>query len=192
MDLPKNQRRKGRSEAGRMERRTVSVHSDDMGGPPVQRMSLFLTSCRVVVPKKMSKKRKLTDGSRKLVQPIPLDSCGRPVFPIILGGLTVYSLGEVGVRLHSQRSSRCATSVTHRVCLCSDHHRQDVVPRRVCHLPSGLLQHSCVCQHEKPGPAVPLHLPNQGRGCRSTGTPLPNMMKLFFRVGGHTCVLPPV
>lgn len=43
----------------------------------------------------MSKKRKLGDGSRKLVQPIPLDSSGRPVFPIVLGGLTVYSLGEV-------------------------------------------------------------------------------------------------
>lgn len=49
------------------------------------------------VPKKMSKKRKLADGSRKLVQPIPLDSSGRPVFPIVLGGLTVYSLGEVSV-----------------------------------------------------------------------------------------------
>ncbi|XP_041657288.1 transforming growth factor beta regulator 1 isoform X1 [Cheilinus undulatus] len=47
------------------------------------------------IPKKMSKKRKLADGSRKLVQPIPLDSCGRPVFPIVLGGLTVYSLGEI-------------------------------------------------------------------------------------------------
>ncbi|AWO99381.1 putative transforming growth factor beta regulator 1 [Scophthalmus maximus] len=47
------------------------------------------------LPKKMSKKRKLADGSRKLVQPIPLDSCGRPVFPIVLGGLTVYSLGEI-------------------------------------------------------------------------------------------------
>uniref|UniRef100_A0A1A8RQ60 Transforming growth factor beta regulator 1 n=4 Tax=Nothobranchius rachovii TaxID=451742 RepID=A0A1A8RQ60_9TELE len=46
-------------------------------------------------PKKMSKKRKLADGSRKLVQPIPLDSSGRPVFPIVLGGLTVYSLGEI-------------------------------------------------------------------------------------------------
>lgn len=55
--------------------------------------------CRVPVPKKMSKKRKLTDGSRKVVQPIPLDSSGRPVFPIVLGGLTVYSLGEVSVAL---------------------------------------------------------------------------------------------
>ncbi|KAM9801354.1 transforming growth factor beta regulator 1 [Neosynchiropus ocellatus] len=45
--------------------------------------------------KKISKKRKLADGSRKLVQPIPLDSSGRPVFPIVLGGLTVYSLGEI-------------------------------------------------------------------------------------------------
>lgn len=49
------------------------------------------------VPRKMSKKRKLADGSRKLVRPIPLDSSGRPVFPIVLGGLTVYSLGEVSV-----------------------------------------------------------------------------------------------
>ncbi|XP_056139437.1 transforming growth factor beta regulator 1 isoform X2 [Lampris incognitus] len=47
------------------------------------------------VPRKMSKKRKLADGSRKLVQPIALDSSGRPVFPIVLGGLTVYSLGEI-------------------------------------------------------------------------------------------------
>lgn len=47
------------------------------------------------VTKKMSKKRKLADGSRKLVQPIILDSSGRPVFPIVLGGLTVYSLGEI-------------------------------------------------------------------------------------------------
>ncbi|XP_077397868.1 uncharacterized protein LOC144033558 [Festucalex cinctus] len=47
------------------------------------------------LPKKITKKRKLVDGSRKLVQPIPLDSCGRPVFPIVLGGLTLYSLGEI-------------------------------------------------------------------------------------------------
>ncbi|XP_030622818.1 transforming growth factor beta regulator 1 [Chanos chanos] len=48
------------------------------------------------VPKKISKKRKVADGgARKLVQPIPLDSSGRPVFPIVLGGLTIYSLGEI-------------------------------------------------------------------------------------------------
>ncbi|KAJ3591251.1 hypothetical protein NHX12_009197 [Muraenolepis orangiensis] len=45
-------------------------------------------------PKRMSKKRKVADGCRK-VQPIALDSSGRPVFPIPLGGLTVYSLGEI-------------------------------------------------------------------------------------------------
>lgn len=47
------------------------------------------------ISRKISKKRKLADGSRRLVQPIPLDSSGRPVFPIVLGGLTVYSLGEI-------------------------------------------------------------------------------------------------
>ncbi|XP_056622684.1 transforming growth factor beta regulator 1 isoform X2 [Triplophysa dalaica] len=46
--------------------------------------------------KKICKKRKVTEGGvRKLVQPISLDSSGRPVFPIVLGGLTVYSLGEI-------------------------------------------------------------------------------------------------
>lgn len=32
---------------------------------------------------------------RKVVQLIPLDMHGRPIFPISLGDLTVYSLGEV-------------------------------------------------------------------------------------------------
>ncbi|KAL1256653.1 hypothetical protein QQF64_012198 [Cirrhinus molitorella] len=46
--------------------------------------------------KKICKKRKVAEGGlRKLVQPISLDSSGRPVFPIVLGGLTVYSLGEI-------------------------------------------------------------------------------------------------
>uniref|UniRef100_A0A3B3SMX1 Transforming growth factor beta regulator 1 n=1 Tax=Paramormyrops kingsleyae TaxID=1676925 RepID=A0A3B3SMX1_9TELE len=48
------------------------------------------------VLKKVSKKKKVLEGGvRRLVQPIALDSCGRPVFPIVLGGLTVYSLGEI-------------------------------------------------------------------------------------------------
>ncbi|KAJ8368839.1 hypothetical protein SKAU_G00088670 [Synaphobranchus kaupii] len=48
------------------------------------------------VLKKVSKKRKVMEGgARRLVQPIALDSSGRPVFPIVLGGLTVYSLGEI-------------------------------------------------------------------------------------------------
>lgn len=32
---------------------------------------------------------------KKVVQPIPLDATGRPVFPIELGSLTIHSLGEV-------------------------------------------------------------------------------------------------
>lgn len=74
--------------------------------------------CRVPVPKKMSKKRKLTDGSRKVVQPIALDSSGRPVFPIVLGGLTVYSLGEVSVALPPSLSRSVGReSVFSRNCL---------------------------------------------------------------------------
>lgn len=42
-------------------------------------------------------------GARKLVQPIALDPSGRPVFPIGLGGLTVYSLGEVSETSNIQR-----------------------------------------------------------------------------------------
>ncbi|XP_014471280.1 PREDICTED: transforming growth factor beta regulator 1 [Dinoponera quadriceps] len=59
-------------------------------------------------PKKTVKKRTSTDGSetksktkrynkttRRVVQLIPLDMHGRPIFPIGLGDLTIYSLGEV-------------------------------------------------------------------------------------------------
>ncbi|XP_028022590.1 transforming growth factor beta regulator 1 [Balaenoptera acutorostrata] len=50
---------------------------------------------KLEVLKKTSKKKKMEAGARKLVQPIALDPSGRPVFPIGLGGLTVYSLGEI-------------------------------------------------------------------------------------------------
>ncbi|XP_014704024.1 transforming growth factor beta regulator 1 [Equus asinus] len=50
---------------------------------------------KLEVLKKTSKKKKMEGGARKLVQPIALDPSGRPVFPIGLGGLTVYSLGEI-------------------------------------------------------------------------------------------------
>ncbi|XP_029812190.1 transforming growth factor beta regulator 1 [Suricata suricatta] len=50
---------------------------------------------KLEVVKKTSKKKKMEGGARKLVQPIALDPSGRPVFPIGLGGLTVYSLGEI-------------------------------------------------------------------------------------------------
>ena len=32
---------------------------------------------------------------KKIVKAIPLDSCGKPIFPIVLGDFTVHSLGEV-------------------------------------------------------------------------------------------------
>uniref|UniRef100_S4RZS0 Transforming growth factor beta regulator 1 n=1 Tax=Petromyzon marinus TaxID=7757 RepID=S4RZS0_PETMA len=45
---------------------------------------------------KASKRRKGGEGpTRRLVQPIPLDQMGRPIFPIALGDLTIYSLGEI-------------------------------------------------------------------------------------------------
>lgn len=50
---------------------------------------------KLEVLKKTSKKKKMEGGARKLVRPIALDPSGRPVFPIGLGGLTVYSLGEI-------------------------------------------------------------------------------------------------
>lgn len=34
-------------------------------------------------------------GRKKIVQPIPVDNTGRPIFPIELGQLTIHSLGEV-------------------------------------------------------------------------------------------------
>lgn len=40
-------------------------------------------------------KKSNTTKTKKIVHPIPLDITGRPVFPIVLGGLTVHSLGEV-------------------------------------------------------------------------------------------------
>jgi hypothetical protein len=48
-----------------------------------------------VVPAKSNKKSSSNAKQKKFVQPIPLDITGRPVFPIVLGGLTVHSIGEV-------------------------------------------------------------------------------------------------
>ena len=42
-----------------------------------------------------SKKSRTSTQPRHHITPVPLDSSGRPVFPIELGSLTVYSLGEV-------------------------------------------------------------------------------------------------
>uniref|UniRef100_A0A023GKR7 Putative transforming growth factor n=1 Tax=Amblyomma triste TaxID=251400 RepID=A0A023GKR7_AMBTT len=41
------------------------------------------------------KRRKPTGADKRLVAPIPLDACGRPLFPIVLPGCKVHSLGEI-------------------------------------------------------------------------------------------------
>nr|CAD7412342.1 unnamed protein product [Timema cristinae] len=51
-------------------------------------------------PKKTS-----TPKAKKIVQPITLDMTGRPVFPIVLGGLTIHSLGEYGRESRNQGES---------------------------------------------------------------------------------------
>jgi len=42
-----------------------------------------------------SKKSRPSAQPRRRITPVTLDSTGRPIFPIELGSLTVYSLGEV-------------------------------------------------------------------------------------------------
>jgi hypothetical protein len=55
------------------------------------------SSSEILESLKMNPKMKKSSSTKakKIVQPIPLDITGRPVFPIVLGGLTVHSLGEV-------------------------------------------------------------------------------------------------
>lgn len=68
------------------------------------------------VMKRFSKKKKVSEGAtRRWVQPILLDPCGRPVFPIVLDGLTVYSLGEIV----SDRSSFHDRTAIYPVGFCS-------------------------------------------------------------------------
>ncbi|XP_073513484.1 transforming growth factor beta regulator 1 [Phyllobates terribilis] len=69
------------------------------------------------VMKKFSKKKRVSEGAarRRWVQPILLDPCGRPVFPIVLDGLTVYSLGEIV----SDRSSFHDKAAIYPVGFCS-------------------------------------------------------------------------
>lgn len=46
--------------------------------------------------KSKPKKTKLA-GGKHIVPPIPLDNAGRPMFPLVLGDLTLYSIGEVNM-----------------------------------------------------------------------------------------------
>lgn len=43
----------------------------------------------------MKSRKNSSKNKKKIVQPIPVDNNGRPIFPIELGRLTVHSLGEV-------------------------------------------------------------------------------------------------
>ncbi|CAJ0953125.1 unnamed protein product [Ranitomeya imitator] len=67
------------------------------------------------VMKKFPKKRGSDGATRRWVQPILLDPSGRPVFPIGLDGLTVYSLGEIV----SDRSSFHDKAAIYPVGFCS-------------------------------------------------------------------------
>ncbi|XP_015834846.2 transforming growth factor beta regulator 1 [Tribolium castaneum] len=52
-----------------------------------------------------SKSRKNCRARKKIVQPVPLDNTGRPIFPIELGNLTIHCLGEVvsdRIEFHSE------------------------------------------------------------------------------------------
>lgn len=53
-----------------------------------------------------TKKNKV--NQKQMVQPIPLDSTGRPVFPVELGNLIVYSLGEI---VHERASFHSTSSI---------------------------------------------------------------------------------
>jgi hypothetical protein len=55
-------------------------------------------------------KKSSATKAKKIVQPIPLDITGRPVFPIVLGGLTVHSLGEVRQKFNVESPLYCITS----------------------------------------------------------------------------------
>lgn len=57
--------------------------------------SLMLFTLKDQDRKTIRARKQTTKLRKKLVQPIPLDATGRPVFPIELGNLTIHSLGEV-------------------------------------------------------------------------------------------------
>ncbi|XP_024943234.1 transforming growth factor beta regulator 1 [Cephus cinctus] len=79
-----------------------------MGKPQMNNSNSPSFNTDNVTPKKSVKKKSMVDlsemknkpkryckAARRVVQLIPLDVHGRPIFPIALGDLTVYSLGEV-------------------------------------------------------------------------------------------------
>ncbi|GFR29349.1 transforming growth factor beta regulator 1 [Trichonephila clavata] len=52
-------------------------------------------------------KRRKVPADKRLVTPIPLDATGRPLFPIILGSLTIHSLGVIVSDRHGYHTEQC-------------------------------------------------------------------------------------
>lgn len=54
--------------------------------------------------------------TRRVVPPLQLDSMGRPIFPLVIGDLTLHSLGEVSINT-SHHDKLFNASQTRRVCI---------------------------------------------------------------------------
>lgn len=58
---------------------------------------LFLISETIQTKSKKSK----SAVTRRVVPPLQLDSMGRPIFPLVIGDLTLHSLGEVSTYINN-------------------------------------------------------------------------------------------
>ncbi|KAK3095480.1 hypothetical protein FSP39_015162 [Pinctada imbricata] len=54
-----------------------------------------------------SKKSKASQVQRKFIPPLQLDSSGRPIFPLVIGDLTVHSIGEIVSDRPGFHSTQC-------------------------------------------------------------------------------------
>lgn len=59
---------------------------------------LFLISETIQTKSKKSK----SAVTRRVVPPLQLDSMGRPIFPLVIGDLTLHSLGEVSTYINNK------------------------------------------------------------------------------------------
>lgn len=101
---------------GNLEMSLTAAGDDSAGKKPKKERREKGKENKAEVLKKFSKKKRVSEGARRRwVQPLLLDPCGRPVFPIVLDGLTVYSLGEIV----SDRSSFHDRAAIYPVGFCS-------------------------------------------------------------------------
>ncbi|KAJ7314042.1 hypothetical protein JRQ81_005945 [Phrynocephalus forsythii] len=98
-------------------------------------------------------------GARRLVPPLPLDPSGRPVFPITLGSLTVYSLGEIV----SDRSGFHTESAIYPVGYCSTRIFASI------HRPVHRCLYTCQIKDGGPGPLFEI-VPEDDPGCVMAGS----------------------